>query len=263
MAKRGWGGVVAVWAAVALVSCPARPLCDLSDVGRALHSRWPTVSDAKAERDVFIEDAAWYWSHGTKSVDGYGVTMVLLDEVPGIGALWDHVHPVNSELERYQPNLLFFDQTDGPQSTWPLIGFGYSTDYVPCQVPQVACIEEGEWLVHEAGYHRVLLGDGGMTLADDDDLRNNAVSDAVDPQGCEPVYPEDLRIHRGTVRHGRVWTVHVWISPDGEETLISNTDPWVRWEDAPDPVYVDPEAFFTPDYSECDCIVPERPSGCG
>ena len=257
--RHGW--VVVVWGLVGLFGCPARPVCDLSQAGDNVQRLWPDAEAARRDRDLFVPGAVWYWSHGVRSVDGYGVTMVLLEEGPGVDALWDHVHHVQTDITMLRPNLLFFDQKDGPRDTWEVIGFGYGFDYTPCVPPVVGCIPQHEWMVHEAGYHRVPLGDGGMTLATDDDLSRVSVSDSVDPFGCEPVYYEDLSQRVSQVRHGRMWSVHAWIPPEGGEPVIADTDPWARWRNAPDRVAMDEGTFFHPSVDECDCEVPEPFSG--
>jgi len=239
-------------AALLSPGCPAGPSCDLALVAEDLATRWPDAGAARDDRHVWETDAVWYWSHGTHSVDGFGVTMVVLEHAPRPDAVFDHIDPVTDGLGIERPNLLFFDRTDGVRDEWPLIGFGYTTDYLPCESPAF-CSAELSWEVHEAGYHRVIAGDGGMTLATSDDLIEGAASAAVDADGCEPVWLEDLEIHGGTVRHGRMWTVHVWIDPEGGPPVVARTDPWRRWEDAPDRVSVDADAFFVPNPEACDC----------
>src|SRR5690606_6389202 len=120
-----------------------------------------------------------------------------------------------------------------------------------------------QYRVHEAGYHHVPIGDGGMTAATDDDLRDDAVSVSVDAEGCEPVYAEDLQVRFGRIRHGRSWVVHAWLPPDEGEVVVAVEDPWQRWKDAPRRVQVDGGVFFEQTSRPCPCAGPPPPRGCG
>ncbi|MEZ4238400.1 MAG: hypothetical protein R3F59_20060 [Myxococcota bacterium] len=227
-------------------------------------AQWPDAQAAIDARDVHGLDAVWYWAHGEHSVDGFGVTLVLVDHRPNVGTVFDPIDDLPGRFKLRKPSLLFFDQTDGPPSEWPIIGAGYHYRFTPCVRPDLDCIRSKWFRVHEAGYHHVPFGDGGMQLATPDDLRNGAV---MDEAACEPITDDDLAPKLGMVRHGRSWVVHVWFDPDGGRPAVSIEDPWARWEDAPDSVAIDEEVFVEQDAAACDCTsppVPREPTGgCG
>lgn len=250
-------------ALLVLVGCPGPPSDgSLDEAGRRILARWPDLGTAWDDRHFYDGEGAWYWAHRDRSVDGFGVTLAAFVERPGARALVSPPESIRPTTDTLRPTLLFFDQTDDPQDRWPLIGFGYHDHYHPCVQPPVDGIAADAWLLHEAGYHHVPLGSGGMTAATDADLRQDAVSSSVDAKGCEPVYAEDLKRKTGTVRHGRAWTVHAWLSPDADSTQLMATDPWERWTDAPKRVEADDALFVYPDNAGCGCEIEAPRGGC-
>ena len=149
-------------------------------------------------------------------------------------------------------SLLFFDQDDGPAEEWPIIGMGYHWDCSPCEPPTMECVPAESLFVHEAGYHHVIWGDGGMTVATTADLADDSQADAVDKKGCEDVDREDLSVQRFSVRHGRFWDLHAWFGPSGETTFAIE-GPYERRRDAPDRIAIEGRAFFQP---TCECTDP-------
>ena len=229
-----------------LLACPAPDECRLPkrEAAAALLERYPTLGAAREQPTG--EDCRWTFAHHRRSVDGMGVTLANLEVPSGISELaGEHDVPAGRRLE--YPSLLFFDQTEDPVDDWPLIGAGYHYPYTPCEHPELECIARWDWLVHEAGYHHSIAGDGGMTLATDEDSEV-----PIDPEGCNAVGHHDLRARLNTVRHGRSWVVHLWLDPDPEGTPeLAVTDPWERWLDNPGKsVAIDPAAFYEP---SCAC----------
>lgn len=239
------------------LACPAPldPPCqqEFVKVAERVQKRWPTAG--AAWDDAYAEDCVWYWSHGKRSFDGMGVAMATLDARPSPTNGFVHVHGQHATGSVLQPSLLFFDQQPGSWKDWPLVGFGYHFDYEPCDAPELGCVVEGNWFVHEAGYHHYLRDAGSMSLATDADLREEALWEGhgVDPQGCQDVDEEDLRHKVGAVGHGRAWDLHVWIDPEGGPPKAQPYDPWTRWSDAQSRIDLAEEAFFDPDLSACGC----------
>lgn len=249
------------------VSCTVPLDCAdrLTDAAQSARERWP---NAQSALDATVgAGCAWSWSHNRASVDGMGATMVLLSEKPGLDDAFDLDIDVFAGGRLDSPSLLFFDQGPGALDTWPLIGVGYHFDYEPCVRPDIPCFEDEDFFVHEAGYHRVLIGGGGMTLATSEDLTEGT----VDPYGCEDIDDDDLRRHFNTVKHGRAWDLHVWLASDDGPATLAVTDPEERWTDAPSPITIDAAAFFVPDDAACACpqggdtadTAAERPATCG
>lgn len=255
---------LAVGLSVAPTASCTTPVSVLQQAAWAIAEAWPTAGAARDDEDVLVEQGVWYWTHGRTSVEGFGVTLVVLDAAPGVDAIWDKLNHVEDGIGLERPNLLFFDPRGEDWRDWPLIGFGYTVHYVPCWTPALDGLTAEQWFVHEGGYHHVPIGDGGMTLATDDDLRRDAASESVDRHGCEPLYTEDLRVKVDKVRHGRMWVTHVWLDPEGGEPVVGVTDPWQRWTDDPDRVRIDGKVFFYPEPEACDCVVAPPPRrGCG
>lgn len=239
---------------IVATGCPYTPVhseCmrDLPDTLESIRARWPTAGAARD--NPYAEDCVWYWSHKKVSVEGFGVTMVTLDSEPLSNRPWDipdHEHAVG---RLRAPSLLFFDQQGDDWREWPLIGVGYHFHFDPCFEPGMSCAT-GEFFIHEAGYHHAILGDGGMTLATDDMLKDESLT--VDAAGCSHIDAEDMTRRYGTIRHGRSWVTHLWLPPtDDELPMFGITDPWERWRDDPKRVVVDSRAFYYQDRAACDC----------
>ena len=249
-----------------LAACPAPDPrepeeCDLGvEVARVV-AAWPTTAAAMAAREVYDRAAVWYWAHGQRSVDGFGVTLALVDNKPGPVVLFDPIDDLPGRFKLWKPSLLFYDQTDGPDAEWTLVGMGYHYPFEPCTRPNLDCVSPGDFRVHEAGYHHVPFGDGGMEIATAADLRDGVV---LDPEACTPVYDEDLEHRLGQIRHGRSWVAHLWLDPDGGPPVVALTDPWERWADAPDRVRIEDEVFLEQTPTLCDCTDLREPpsSGC-
>jgi len=88
------------------------------------------------------------------------------------------------------------------------------------------------WWIHEAGYHHS-PGDGGFISATDDNLKRAAIDagKSIDRQGCFGISRSDLKTNALDVKHGRLWTVHVWFEPGTRRPTIALTDPWCRQSD--------------------------------
>jgi hypothetical protein len=253
---------------IVLLGCPAPRDPSECDIGLEIgpvSALWPYAQGALDARDVYElerKEAVWYWAHGSRTVQGFGVTLALIDEKPGPGILFDPIEDLPGRFKLRKPSLLFFDETDGPPSEWPLIGTGYHYLFQPCRRPDLDCVAPESFWVHEAGYHHVPLGDGGMHAATEGDLRDGLL---LDPELCDPIYDDDLRPKLGMIRHGRSWVVHLWLDPEGGEPSLALEDPWRRWEDAPSGVLIEDQVFLEQDPSRCDCTAPPPPrsAGCG
>lgn len=245
-------------------------------VAESVQRRWSTAGDVWDEMDPYGTGADFFWAHRRFSVDGFGVTMALVTQRPywnddGWDATTEDV-PASGALD--EPNLLFFEQTGdiGTWRDWPLIGMGYFFEFDPCGRPVMDCVDEDEYFIHEAGYHRSILGqDGGMTPAEDGDLCREGLggglvqsgcgesdfdATSIDDEGCQDVDEEDLEIHFNRIRHGRAWDLHVWFHPDGEEPVLAIEDPFERWERAQSRrIAMTPleDFFYFQDRDACDC----------
>lgn len=255
-----WTQPAGALAILALASCPIpepRPDACLQPAWDAIQSRWPTVRDALDDRDVY-ERAVWFWAHQRGSIDGFGAVLATVEYRPGPQVIGGLPSDVPAAYWSDQPSLLFFDQTDGPSDSWPVIGMGYHYAFEPCQRPELECADPSDFFVHEAGYHTTPLGDGGMIVATPGDVREGSQLDA---EGCNLLRAEDLRGRLGTIKHGRSWVTHVWFPPEGDDSppIWSVQDPWERWRDAPDRSEVVGRAFFGQDDCACDGSAPPPP----
>jgi hypothetical protein len=128
-----------------------------------------------------------------------------------------------------RPSELFFEMRRGGERNWPIIGMGYAMEFVPGNRAFLSIDgERKDFLLHEAGYHR--LGDGGFDCAINRNLRRNAVDRGlfIDAAGRRNIRIGDLRRRTGRIRHGRLWTIHVWFPPEGGAPVIAETDPFGR-----------------------------------
>ena len=242
-------GLLLLFVSACYSPVPETCVQDLEAAAQVIQSRWPTAGEAWDH--PYNEACVWYWSHGKRSINGMGVAMVTLEDRPGIRNLVEDIHDEFASGSLKQPSLLFFDQTEEHWRSWELIGFGYHADYEPCTTPQLGCINDEAWFVHEAGYHQIL--DGEMTLATDADLLPYSFANSVDAAGCEDIGHHDLAPKLGTVAHGRAWDLHVWLDPSGGRPWATPYDPWNRWNDAPVRLDIEEEAFFTPQTQMCEC----------
>ena len=62
------------------------------------------------------------------------------------------------------------------------------------------------------------------------DLKQPAKDDGltIDSAGRLNVTRDKLKSKVATVRHGRIWTLHVWFEPETGRPAIATTDPWKR-----------------------------------
>lgn len=227
------------------VPAPRADVC-LEPARASVQERWPTARAALDDEDVYGQ-AVWFWAHQRSSVDGFGVVLATISRRPRLDVPEDRT----ARGATAEPSLLFFDREGEDPEGWPLIGMGYHFDFEPCERPTLECADPTDFFVHEAGYHRVPFGDGGMDVATADDVRPGTTLDA---DACEIVRTEDLQPRVGSVRHGRAWVTHVWFPPDGEDgpPLWAALDPWERWTDATVRSTADGEAFFEQGSCACD-----------
>lgn len=108
---------------------------------------------------------------------------------------------------------------DGPDGPYRLIGWAYFAPFDNSSgPPELRCIREDEWVVHEAGWH---LLNGGMLLTPD--------------ATAEPPRPP---VRAGILMwHPRVWDIHFWMSDNGPTVAFDNPR-------APDGGLCLPEASF-------------------
>lgn len=250
---------------VALIACPAPPPSGRFDPCLAgpvdeVRGRWPTAGAALDDDDVY-RDATWFWAHKRGSLDGFGAVLATVTARPGPGSLIDLPSDIPAGYAADRPSLLFFDQQGDDPDDWPLIGMGYFYPFDPCERPDLQCATHSDFFVHEAGYHLVPIGDGGMRVATQDDMREGVT---LDPEGCLPVEADALRTRIGSFRHGRNWVTHVWFPPEGEDAVPvwQNTDPWERWKDATDRGTIDGTLFYSQGDCACATEPVNTPRGC-
>ncbi len=193
-------------------------------------------------------------SHSRKELSGFGVTLVTMG-APISPTSQDK--PWTGDLN--DPSLLFFEKTDAPEDEWPLIGFGYHHSWDDdegmggCVRPEPDCDNPDElarhFIVHEAGYHV-----HGFEVATQSNVRKN--HGTLDAAMCNRIDKNDIKDTlwaTGSVgaKHGRAWTMHVWLHPDTGLPMIATEDPWERdggdgWEhDTPAGAFVE--------QGDCDC----------
>jgi quercetin dioxygenase-like cupin family protein len=124
------------------------------------------------------------------------------------------------------PNLVFYaprkgaDATDprGPDFPYRLVGWGYGVPYEPGRLPAVLpCLGLDDWHIHERGVHPISTG--GMTVMPPAESHyGEAAGSFFEAPAMEPAigFP-----------HGRSWTVHLWLEPNGPPTsaILDPTDP--------------------------------------
>lgn len=216
---------------------------ELAEVARVIQEKYSNMKEAqKAENPKFIDSHVKNFGTGHADLKGFGVTMVAHNgrgPKPSIENLvfW------NDDLD--EPNLLFFEKGSSfNKSQWKIIGMGYGKDFTS-NVPPILTVDgmEYEFLIHEAGYHK--LGNGGFECAENEDLKNNSWDDGVriDEAGLNIVTRDDLKPRkRFSVRHGRLWAIHVWFDPETGLPIVAEKDPWER--QAFDAITVPPCAFY-------------------
>jgi len=219
----------------------------LIEAAHDIAARYPDVRTAKSARSLSGFD--YREAHANKELEGAGYTLVTMT---GIATVRDWTGNLND------PSLLFFEKTSAASGDWQLIGFGYHMEWDDddamggCVRPTASCLNadefEAQFLVHEAGYHV-----NGFTVARQQDLRRGT----LDAEGCNLIDHNDLQdtlwaIGEIGAKHGRAWTMHVWLSPETNHPFATAADPWNRdggdgWQ------YSIPDNTF---YAQADC-------GCG
>lgn len=116
-----------------------------------------------------------------------------------------------------KPNLLFYWPVEAPRSEWldfdgpdgpyELVGWGYVPEQYPLEPdpPEMDCIPEASWFIHEAGWH---LLDGDMVVTPDSRLE-------------EPDRPADLD-GRILYWHPAGWDLHLWIRDGAPAISVLN-----------------------------------------
>ena len=215
---------------LATTPAPAEELFEATtaQLGRAaerVQERFPTMRDAaRFGNPTFIDSHRRTSGIRHGELEGYGVTMVAND---GANILFADQEPLNSLAAR--PSELFFEMRRGGPRNWPIIGMGYAMEFVPGDRAFLTIDDQRvNFLLHEAGYHR--LSDGGFDCVINRNLRRAAVNRGlfVDAAGRLNIRREDLRVRPGTIRHGRLWTIHVWFDPIDGTPMVAETDPWQR-----------------------------------
>lgn len=203
-----------------------------------VQERFPTMRDAgRSQTPTFIDSHRRTGGTRHGELEGYGVTMVAND---GLNILFADQAPMNGFPAR--PSELFYEMRRGGPRNWPIIGMGYAMEFEPGDRAFLTIGgERHNFLLHEAGYHR--LGDGGFDCAVNRNLRRAALNRGlfVDEAGRRNIRREDMRVRVGTIRHGRLWTIHVWFDPLDGTPVIAETDPWERQNNNALPV---PECAF-------------------
>lgn len=196
----------------------------LAVAAQTVLARFPNFNSAQKSKNPHYFDAhpSGAFATGHAELKGFGVTMVQ--------GTWPN--PIDNASESLtDPSLLFFHKDGNKQDRWEIIGMGYSFTYErnAQPPPTLSGIPINAWLIHEAGYHHS-PGDGGFSCATDDDLKRKAVDEGktVDTQGCVGISKQDLKTRGFDVKHGRFWTVHVWLDPYTNRPTIAPTDPWCR-----------------------------------
>lgn len=139
--------------------------------------------------------AGWQLSHGhvvLASAGGVAVDNVGMRGPMPLVLLY--APSPSSEPEAW----LDWDGEDGP---YHLVGWSHIAPWTPDSTPPSRwCLLEGEWLVHEAGWH---TKDGGMVLT---------------PEATgEPSRPDmKAGVH---FWHPRAWAIHLWVGDDGLPTV--------------------------------------------
>jgi hypothetical protein len=191
----------------------------LIEAAHDIAARYPDVRAAK--RDGSLSGFDYREAHLNKELEGAGYTLVT---ITGIANVRDWTGNLN------EPSLLFFEKTNAPSRDWQLIGFGYHMEWDDddamggCVRPTAICQNpdefEAQFLIHEAGYHV-----NGFRVARQQDIRSGRGT--LDAGGCTLIDKNDVK-STWNVKHGRAWTMHVWLSPETNHPFATAADPWNR-----------------------------------
>ena len=201
---------------------------DLALAAVGVRNKYPKNKDAQKSTDPkFIDSHTKSFGIGHQELVGFGITMVAHD---GSGPAPSANSIIEWDGDITNPNLLIYQKSRGNRKDWPIIGMGFSTLYDSEDVPDPIVVDGVEYpfLVHEAGYHPIT--NGGFNCADNGDLKTSAYEDGkrIDPEGRHAITRDDLKRKVGQVRHGRIWSHHVWFEPGTDQIAIAMTDPWRR-----------------------------------
>ena len=224
-----------------------------------IENKWPNFQAAQSlnydndndGRNESGEDC-WRKGHSTANLEGFGVSLTR----GTCGVIWSDIHGVEGDLK--QPSLLFFEKIGSNQNDWKIVGAGYHFAYDPCDVPCMDHVPEDDFVIHEAGWHRV-PGDGGFDCVQQKWIDSGAGILVTDQ--CAQIEKDDF--HRfnlafGINKHERLWSLHLWFSPDGDDVAFAPTDPFCRWEDDGN------ETITTVDCPVTDAFYPlTQDCGCG
>ncbi|GAB4514982.1 MAG: hypothetical protein Tsb0020_33570 [Haliangiales bacterium] len=245
----------------------------LIEVAHDIQMRYPNWGAAH-HHVTDSSDKIWFHpAHQKKELEGFGVTLVTMHYNVVLGAKVPGTSDAHWEGNLNEPTLLFFEKIDSlSPDEWPLIGFGYHVDWSDdenmgrCVRPHADCTTEEDFikdfLVHEAGYHIE-----GFMVADNDDLKSGRGT--VDSNYCNRIDKDDVKdssfICIGCeaegigAKHGRAWTMHVWVHPSLRYPFTTESDPWNRdggngWEFS-----LDPQTFGEQGNCGCDPATPLPP----
>jgi len=221
-----------------MVSVRRAPTDPLVQARARIEGKWPNF---RAAKDLDYDDdndgrnegkeTCWREGHAEANLTGFGVSLTHADHGSLGGctdSVWDDLHAGD---DPNRPSLLFFEKSTGGKDTWRVIGAGYHYDYAPCSIPCLSGVAETEFIIHEAGWHRV-PGDGGFDCIEQRWIDNNA--DVRVSDQCAVIEKEDF--HRtslafGANKHGRLWSLHVFFEPNNTGVAVAMTDPWCRDRD--------------------------------
>ena len=193
----------------------------LIEAAQDIFERYPTWRAAK--RGESLEGVQYKEAHTEKELEGNGVTLVTIS---GVTNVRDWEGNLNS------PSLLFFEKDPSlNKDDWPLIGFGYHTEWEDstgmgrCNRPSADCVGsngfEKNFIIHEAGYHH-----HGFEPAQTSNLKSGRGT--IDSAGCNLIDKDDVKTKAFRAKHGRAWTMHVFLHPETKAPIITTTDPWER-----------------------------------
>ena len=205
----------------------------MENAARDVKADFPNLKAAnQSSRPKFIDSHPKGFATGHAELDGFGVTMVAhVGTEPKVRfdkILNANDPPLNGSA--WKPNLLFFEKgRAGRTREWGIIGMGYSLEFDPNDQPWIAIHSKRyDFDIHEAGYHNIV--NGGFRCATNSNLKRKArnAGKSVDRDGRQNITRDDLKSRVNTVKHGRIWSIHVWFDPNGGPPQVATKDPWGR-----------------------------------